>query len=181
MTIMPTMSVNNSYPKQTNVIPPVQRKSYPASQVNFSGHDAAFEGGYEGEKDSHWFLKLLLVGVVGFVGYKYFKKPVRNFLIDLKIKGISELLKNAEKKEVFTWDEAKTAMKDIVKNSKGAKKGFIFRLTETQRTEHKLSTKEAFLLGYEKGDRRIPIKAIICEKLDDKLTKNLEGKDYISF
>lgn len=177
MTVIPLSSVR-SYPVSTNVIPTAGRKNSPlGDSVSFKGH-AEHE---EGEKNSHWFLKLLLVGVAGYVAYRFLKKPVGKFIKELKAENLVESFKKAEKKETFTWSEAEAAMKKIKDENKDSKAGFIFRLSEAKKAECSVTTKEGFALGYKVGDNHVVTSTVACDKLDDKFTKILNGKNYILF
>lgn len=178
MTVVPLMRVNN-YPMQTNVIPTAEpKKVYAVNQVNFGNHGGGHEGG---EKNNHWFLKLLLVGIACFAGYKIFKKPVIKFIKDLKAENLTEIFKKAEKKETLTLDYVKSTMKSVAKENNGAKKGFAYRLDGAKRTASGITSQEAVAFGYKDGDNHVITHTVVCDKLDDKLQKEFNGKNYMVF
>lgn len=179
MTIMPIMSVN-SYPAKTNVIPSAGSKRLnTVNQVNFRGHG----GGHEENENNHWFLKLLLVCVAGYAGYRIFRNPIRNAFNKVVGHGtFKELLKKAETKETLTLKDVETYMKSLAKDNKDSKRGFILKLDEAQRKQCGITSKEAFAFGYfNKDGDVIASKAIVCDKFDDALSKKFDGKNYIPF
>lgn len=180
MTIMPIMSVN-SYPAKTNVIPSAGSKRFnPVNQVNFRGH----EGNHERENENnHWFLKLLLVCVAGYAGYRVFKNPIRNAFNKVLGHGtFKELFKKAETKETLTLKDVETYMKNLAKDNKDSKRGFILKLDEAQRKQSGITSKEAFAFGYfNKDGDVIASKAVACDKLDDALSKKFDEKCLIPF
>lgn len=175
MAIKP-ISASNSASGQNNVIPQAGKPTNPAKKLNFGSHGGGGEGG-----SSHWFLKLLLVAAGGFVAYKMLKTPVKNIIKDFGKDNFIDLFKKAEKKETLTWKEVETQMADIRKSSKDIEAGFAMRLTEEQRKAFSVAENEGVAMGYKLGDHHVVTKAIVCDKLDDKLTKKFDGKYLIPF
>lgn len=170
--INPTNSANG----QNNVIPQVgSKKANLVNYVNFGngGHD---EGG-----SSHWFLKLLLVAAGGFVAYKLLKTPVSKIIKDFGKDNFIDLFKKAEKKETLTWKEVEAQMADIRKSNKNIEAGFALRLTEEQRKGFGVAQNEGVAMGYKLGDHHVVTKSVVCDKIDDKLTKKFDGKYLIPF
>lgn len=174
MAIVP-LNASNSANGQNNVVPQIGSKRLnAASQVGFGNH-----GG--GEKSSHWFLKLLLVVAGGFVAYKLLKTPVSKIIKDFGKDNFIDLFKKAEKKEILTWKEVESQMTDIRKSNKDIEAGFAMKLTEEQRKAFSVAENEGVALGYKLGDHHIVTKSIVCDKLDDKLSKKFDGKYLIPF
>lgn len=175
MAIVP-INATNSASGQNNVIPQIgSKKSNPASRVGFGSH------GGGGESSNHWFLKLLLVVAGGFVAYKLLKTPVSKIIKDFGKDNFIDLFKKAEKKETLTWKEVESQMKDIRKSNKDIEAGFAMRLTEEQRKGFGVVENEGVAMGYKLGDHHVVTKSVVCDKLDDKLTKKFDGKYLIPF
>lgn len=174
MTNIPLISANNSLPVQTNVIPQVGSKRLtPESQVNFSGHGSGHdEGG-----SSHWFLKLVAVCAGGYIAYRFLRNPVKNVIRDFSRDNFVDLFKKAEKKETFAWRDVEEHMRGLHKTHKEVEKGFLLRLTDSQRATFGVIPNEGLAMGYKVGERSVVTKTVVCDKLDDKMLKKL-GNDY---
>lgn len=175
MAIVP-INASNSANGQNNVVPQIGSKRLnSANKVGFGSH-----GGGEGGS-SHWFLKLLLLCAGGFVAYKLLKTPVSKIIKDFGKDNFVDLFKKAEKKETLTWKEVESQMKDIRKSNKDIEAGFAIRLNEEQRKGFNVAENEGVALGYKLGDHHVVTKSVVCDKLDDKLSKKFEGKNLIPF
>lgn len=173
MAILP-INASNSANGQNNVVPQVGKRNN-SNQIGFGSHG----GGEEGS--SHWFLKLLLVVAGGYVAYKFLKTPVQKIINDFGKDNFIDLFKKAEKKEILTWKEVESQMADIRKKNKDIETGFAMRLSEEQRKGFAVAENEGVALGYKLGDHHVVTKAVVCDKLDDKLSKKFEGKNLIPF
>lgn len=176
MAIIP-INASNSASGQNNVVPQIgPRRLSSTNQVRFGNH-----GGSEGGGSSHWFLKLLLGAAGAFVAYKLLKTPVTKIIKDFSKDNFVDLFRKAEKKETLTWKEVESQMSDIRKGNKDIQNGFAMRLSEEQRKGFSVAENEGVALGYKLGDHHVVSKAVVCDKLDDKLTKKFEGKYLIPF
>lgn len=175
MAILP-INASNSANGQNNVIPQAGKRSNPANQLSFGNHGGGEEGG-----SSHWFLKLLLLCAGGFVAYKMLKTPVTKIIKDFGKDNFIDLFKKAEKKEILTWKEVESQMKDIRKSNKDIEAGFAMRLTEEQRTAFNVAENEGVAIGYKLGGHHVVTKSVVCDELDDKLTRKFDGKPLIPF
>ena len=175
MAILP-INATNSANGQNNVVPQIGSKKNNQNQVGFGSHGGGEEGG-----SSHWFLKLLVVVAGGFIAYKLLKTPVSKIIKDFGKDNFIDLFKKAEKKETLTWKEVESQMSDIRKKNKDIQAGFAMRLSEEQRNAFAVAENEGVAMGYKLGEHHVVTKAIVCNKLDDKLSKKFEGKYLIPF
>lgn len=170
--IIPVSVINVQSNSTTNVIPQMPKKSGTAHNVNF---------GDKPEKDTNNAGILILTGLIAGVTALLigFRKNIAEFLSKSKeakeIKGvIQDLLKNAEKKEKYTFDDAMAYFKKDFSNPADMKHTFIYRMNSAMKKEHKITESEAIVLGYVRNDDKWKFgKAVVCNKLDDKLIKLL--------
>lgn len=175
MAIVP-INATNSANGQNNVVPQIGSKKNNPNQIGFGSHGGGEEGG-----SSHWFLKLLVVVAGSYFAYKLLKTPVQKIINDFGKDNFIDLFKKAEKKEILTWKEVESQMADIRKKNKDIQTGFAMRLNEEQRSAFAVAENEGVAMGYKLGDHHVVTKAVVCDKLDDKLSKKFEGKYLIPF
>lgn len=176
MAIIP-INASNSANGQNNVVPQIGSKRLnPSDKVGFGSNGGGGEGG-----SSHWFLKLLLAAAGGFIAYKLLKTPVTKIIKNFGKDNFVDLFRKAEKKETLTWKEVESQMSDIRKGNKDIEAGFAIRLNDEQRKAYSVAENEGVAMGYKLGDHHVVTKAVVCDKLDDKLTKKFDGKPLIPF
>ncbi len=174
MAIVP-INATNSANGQNNVVPQIGSKKTNPNQVGFGSHGGGDDG------SSHWFLKLLVVVAGGYFAYKLLKTPVQKIINDFGKDNFIDLFKRAEKKQTLTWKDVESQMADIRKRNKDIQAGFAMKLSEEQRKAFAVAENEGVAMGYKLGEHHVVTKAVVCDKLDDKLSKKFEGKYIIPF
>ena len=180
-TISPIGGTNISYPIQGNVIPTVQKNLMATDTISFSGNQKS------DEKKSHtglWVLGGLAVAVgLGII----FRKNISEFASKIAKTGtfdgaIDNLLKNAEKKETYKFDDVVAYARDKFPKEKvpTLEHGLVYRMDDVMKQKYGIESKEAILLGYQKeGKKFVFTKIVTCEKLDDKFLKLLGDKSVL--
>lgn len=180
-TIMPIGNTNIAYPTQENVIPTIQKKLIATDSMNFSGNQKTVE---KKSNTGLWILGSLAVAAgLGLI----FRKNISEFCNKFANLGtfdraINNLLKNAEKKETYKFDDVATYVRDKFSKEKvpALEHGIVYRLNNILKQKYNIKSKEAVLLGYKRTDKNFVFtKIVTCEKLDDKFLKLLGDKSVL--